>query len=103
MVRMILEPVRNKCFNITTGDSKQSKQATPSEKRRPKTIDLGCPPFQLLYLRPAIDDFQKKCLCRQSSIAALFWKLEGFGGDFKSRLDYTFSVFLDMKFEALSH
>ena len=37
------------------------------------------------------------------AIFALFWKLEGLGGDFKPRHDHTFNVSPDLEVEAQSH
>ena len=41
--------------------------------------------------------------CRRSSIVVVFWKVEGFGGNFKPRRDYIVSISLDLEVEAQSH
>ena len=76
----------------TNTETTEIKQVTPSKKRRFSRINLVSSCFQHLYVRPALHDFQKVCSCRQSSIAALFWKLEGPGKDFKPSHDYIFSI-----------
>ena len=55
-----------------------------------------------LYVRPALHDFQKVCLCRLAWFHSCGnWKeLEG---TFKSRHDYTFSVSPDLEVEAQSY
>ena len=102
MVRMIMELVRNRSFTLTTGGSKQSrlrrlKNGVPQESVLAPflfsiyTYDL---PFVISRKLAYADKF---------CIAALFWKLEGLGGDFKPRHVYTFSISPDLKVEAQSH
>ena len=58
----------------------QAKQASLPWKQ----IGFGvC--FQYFYVRAALHDYQNVCLYRRSITVALFRKLEGLGGDFKSR------------------
>ena len=63
-----------------------SKHATPSEKWL--TSAIGFILFQYPFVLPSLHVFQKICLCKQSSIAALIWKVEGFGLDWIG-LDWT--------------
>ena len=100
MVR-IMELVRNRSLSVAW---QQANQAAPYEIRRSSGIGLGSPPIQYLYVRSTFLDFQKLCLCRQSSIVALFWKLERFlRGDFKLIHDCIFIVSPDLGVEAQSH
>ena len=48
-------------------------------------------------------NFQRVCLRRQPSMAALFWKMERPGRNFKSRHDDTFGVSPDLVVETQSH
>ena len=101
MVRMIMELVRNRSFTLTTGDSKQSRLRHPKNSV-PQGSVLAPLFFQHLYIRPTLHNFQKVCLCRRSSIVALFRKLEGPRGDFKSRHVYTFTYLQTWRLK-LSH
>ena len=91
-VRMIIEVVRNRSFTMTTGDSKQSRLCR-RKHGVPQRLVLA-PFLQHLYVRPAFHDFWK--VCRRFSIVALFYKLDGLGGDFNSRHAYTFSISPDL-------
>ena len=89
MIIMIMEFVQNRSFTLTTGDNNQSRLC------RLKNFSD--------HVRLSLHDFQKVYLRRKSCILPLFWKLEGFRGDFKSRHDYIFSISLNLKVEAQLH
>ena len=88
---MIKELVRNQRFTFTSGNSKQSKlRRLKNGVPQGSILASSVSTFMLTTYPP---DFQKVCLCRQSSIASLFWKLEGTPENFSSSNDYTLFVY----------
>ena len=88
--------VRNRNFTLTTADSKQSRCRHRKNGIPPRLV-LTTLLFNFFICAHALHDFQKVCLCGRSSIVAIFWKLEGHGGDFKSTHDNAFSISSDLK------
>ena len=102
MVRMIMELVRNRSFTLTTGESKQSRL-----RRLKNGVPQGSVLAPLLlniytYDLPSMIS-RKLAYADKFSIVALFWKLEGLGGDFKPRHVYTFIASPDLEVETQSH
>ena len=102
MVRMIMELVRNRSFTLTTGESKQSRL-----RRLKNGVPQGsvlAPLLLNIYTYDLSSMISRKlAYADKFSIVALFWKLEGLGGDFKPRHVYTFIVSPDLEVETQSH
>ena len=79
----------------------QAKQPTLSEKLYSLGIDLVSTPFEHLYIQFALYIFRKFAESDDTT-TALFWKLEGPSGEFKSRHVYIFIISPDLKVEAQS-
>ena len=80
MVRMIMELVENRSFTLTAGDGKQSKL-----RRLKNNVPQGSVLASLLFNILSALRISRKFAY---DAAALFWKLEGLGGNFKLKHDY---------------